>query len=336
MSEFLAHFFEEIELENVKYRKCKHCSDRTFSFNTSKTTLERHVSHNHPDQYQQFQSVISKEEARKDIVKFIITSNSPFVLVENEYLKNIMRRLEINYGTISRQFISNEIDKIYTMIHQKMKEEIKGQDICLIIDGWSYKNKFHEIGIVGRFINDEYQPVERLLSIKTIPQRCTSQTISNIIEKLREEFNFSTSYFLSDGGSNVRKACSTFGVCFYCFAHLVSLCIGDALHHTDFIHDFNRYRMIVQHFRCSHIARDLLEKSTQKKELKYDCSLEPKEENMKEKKKLLKKEVILKILQIYLAVYQLKMSLTFFHPIHKLDGSLLDNFLRELMKIINT
>ncbi|KAJ8044922.1 hypothetical protein HOLleu_07813 [Holothuria leucospilota] len=80
----------------------------------------------------------TKDKLDEQIAKMFYACNIPFVIVSHPEFRKMIDMLRPGYQPPTRQALSNELlDQIHEKITASVKENISGQDVTLMQDGWS-------------------------------------------------------------------------------------------------------------------------------------------------------------------------------------------------------
>ncbi|CAJ0747751.1 16278_t:CDS:10 [Entrophospora sp. SA101] len=107
----------------------------------------------------------SAESFRNFLIRWIVCSNQPFIEIENEELKNLLRLLWPGVPLPSADTIKNEIIKSFDKERSNLKELLQNipGHISFTLDCWTSANTIPFLGITSHWINIDWQLQETLI-----------------------------------------------------------------------------------------------------------------------------------------------------------------------------
>ncbi|CAG7832541.1 unnamed protein product [Allacma fusca] len=125
------------------------------------------------------------------LLKWIVTSNQPFLEVENSNFRDLIFYLNKNAETIGADTIRRDLLVTYNdmkLIKKKQFESLPGK-YSLCIDAWTSPNQIPFLGITIHYFNNERKQVHELLEFKHLLGKHTGEMMGDaIIEILRDYF----------------------------------------------------------------------------------------------------------------------------------------------------
>ena len=170
-------FFDEIK-ENYE-AKCniENCSNPIVIFKGKSTALERHVKNNHNQKYIEMSNIVTidrtfsgyeKKEISKYTVLMMIMENRPFDIINGNWYKLMMNKIQINWNSADHKTLDKYINEIYDEVEIGVKSELKEQIFfCQTSDGWKSKANDHYYSINLHYINCKWEYCS--INLGTIP-----------------------------------------------------------------------------------------------------------------------------------------------------------------------
>ena len=159
---------EELDKKKVACRLCY--SVLKYSGNT--TNLTHHLKRKHPTvsvskSTETFHSIFgptklpsSSRRAREitsAMAQFIVKDLRPYVVVENEGFKNLIKVLEPKYSIPSRQHFSEKvIPELYTKVSTQVKQDLKSSYVAITTDGWTSRATESYVTITSSHIDENW------------------------------------------------------------------------------------------------------------------------------------------------------------------------------------
>ncbi len=187
---------------------------------------------------------------QKSLIKFIVETNQPFNLVEHPSFQEMVKLISkdtkstnIPGRTQMTLLIQEEFVKMKTSLAEplsKMKSKIS-----LVIDCWTSSNQIPFQGVIGRFIDKNWNLITLPLDLTILKGPHTGQNIAHALLPVLDDFGivYKIASVTTDNASNM----DSFFVCFAklleerghtfdvpnqrirCLAHIVNLCAKDAI-----------------------------------------------------------------------------------------------------------
>jgi hypothetical protein len=142
------NYFEEIVKGEVAECKCEGCQHKTIKFMGSTSSLKRHMETYHKNILEEHGKLknnvidrtfsnIEKKEISKYSVLMMIMENRPFNMVQGEWYKTMMNKIQQNWEPTDHKTFDSYIDEIYEEIFTNVKKELEKQNFfCQTSDGW--------------------------------------------------------------------------------------------------------------------------------------------------------------------------------------------------------
>ena len=142
---------------------------------------------------------------------FVITSHSPFSIVENDYFRKLLDHLNERYVPPSRTTITEKIipDMLVKIKASIQKEIDECSDVCLSIDGWKAPFTLQEYYSLTCHYYKNGEIISRVLKMEKFNEKSTSENLANYITRSIEEWNlgrFGKLVILSDNAPNIMNA----------------------------------------------------------------------------------------------------------------------------------
>jgi hypothetical protein len=131
----------------------------------------------------------------RGVVYFVVSSASPFLIVENEYFKFLTERPDFKLP--SRKVIKDMLGKVYDEIYDDIKDKLAAIDyLAVTTDGWTanYQKKCY-LSLTAHYIDDNFEFKTYKLSIHQINKHDHLSTAKKLENKLKlfgifEKVNF--------------------------------------------------------------------------------------------------------------------------------------------------
>lgn len=165
-------------------------------------------------------------------LKLIISSGSPYRLVENKYFKEIINRYTSN-RLPTRENLKIIEDEFYEKTKSEIKEKLASlANLAITTDGWTAKAlKKSFISLTIHFLQTNWEPDSIELGIFNV---VGTHKASSLAEKLQLIFDFyeiddKISTIVADNASNMQLLAKKLDIHFWgCFAHLLNLIVKNA------------------------------------------------------------------------------------------------------------
>ncbi|CAG7734029.1 unnamed protein product, partial [Allacma fusca] len=137
---------------------------------------------------------ITNENYRKYLANFIVCTNQPFAIVEDESFREYTKFcLGLNVKKIDipgRTTLKASIDERYLQARQNLKEELKRvqSKVSLIIDGWTSKTQHSFLGIIIQWITDDWELVRIPLDLHLLQGDHSGKNIAQAVGRVVSEF----------------------------------------------------------------------------------------------------------------------------------------------------
>lgn len=136
---------------------------------------------------------ITREMFRHKIVMFMICSDQPFTLVEDEFFRDL-----IDYCSSGHQecqlfcakTAKRSIEALYTEYKSKMKSivENNGGKISYVIDCWISSNQLPFQGVIARWIDDDWELCQTVLDLTVLKGSHEGKNIAAAFWNVLKEF----------------------------------------------------------------------------------------------------------------------------------------------------
>ena len=228
-------YFETVDVNGVTYDKCKilvngaKCSAK-FKHHGSTTRMNEHLREAHA--LTQFKSKINPKKEVTDLVKllvhFVISTASPFSIVEDEYFKALIKK-SISFEIPNRKVLKEMVNKVYEEKCQEIINELKEIEyVALTTDGWTAKHqKLSYNSSTLHHLNDLFQSKTIHLGIHQVKGHDSSLTAAMLQNKLNNFKVFDKISFMAvDNASVMKKTCEKLKKEFVgCLNHLLNLIV---------------------------------------------------------------------------------------------------------------
>lgn len=188
---------------------------------------------------------IVSETFRHKLVTFMICCDEPFTLTENEYFRDF-----INYvsggNDECKLFCAKTTKGLITDFFQEYKSNMKGTlqtnkgKVSFVIDCWTSSNQHPFQGVIGRWINDDWELCSTVLDLTILQGKHDGKNIAAAFWGVIKEYNLQSKILsvTTDNASNMdtmfeelEKLFLDDGIIFdsknfrmKCFAHIMNLC----------------------------------------------------------------------------------------------------------------
>jgi ribosomal protein S27E len=214
-------YFEETVKGEEAECKCEGCEHKKVVFDGSTTALKKHIERHHKTILEENEKLKSKmidrtfsnfekKEISKYTVLMIIMENRPFSMIQGEWYKTMMSKIQQNWIPTDHKTFDLYINEIYEEIHTNVKKELKKQIFfCQTSDGWKSLANDNYYSINLHYINEDWEYVTiNLGTISIEEEHITGEVIMKNYKKLYRDFEIEETEIVEviDGGSNLQKA----------------------------------------------------------------------------------------------------------------------------------
>lgn len=224
-----------------------------------------------------------KRKIDEDIAAYFFARNIPFSHSEDYYFKKMVNSLRPGYTPPNRRALSGEmLDSMEAKISTNMAEQLKGQTVTLIQDGWS---NIHNQPVLANCLFDG-KHVYFLSAFNTGSNEKTATYCKEVakmaIKEASEKFGCKVTSFVSDNEAKMKKMRSeleaelktdgNFFLAYGCAAHYLNLLGGDICKKKNISVILGHITELSKYFRNHHKANALLlaQKGARKPQLPCD------------------------------------------------------------------
>jgi hypothetical protein len=228
---------------------CRHCS-ATYSRKSSTSTLSKHHNSAHKT------IPLCDESTDEDLILFLVTTDTPFSVIENPYFQKISK-----IRITSRNTIANRLPRMRANLVAKIKQQLASVSfVSLTADNWSSPGGDKFFGVTAAHIDEDWNFQEYLLDVRHI-KSSTSTVLSTIILDITTKFevNGKVVGITTDAGSDILASTQVndmFQV--WCINHLISLCLKEMLTKSALSPMFQKLKRISKHFHTPIKSHELL------------------------------------------------------------------------------
>lgn len=144
------------------------------------------------------------------ILAFVVSSNSPFSIVENKEFKDLISYVSNGQAKVpTTKTLMSDLDSRLDKIKVNLKQVIEtAKYVCTTADIWT-KRSISFMGVTIHFLDDQLNRKSYLLAFRRILGRHTHAVIAEVLLSINKEFNVmrtKITHIITDGASNFRKA----------------------------------------------------------------------------------------------------------------------------------
>ena len=124
------------------------------------------------------------------LLSFIITSFSPFEIVENFHLKRILQMLNPKYKLPCSKTVANSLlDIRYNEIVKKIKKDLEKVDcLCVTTDNWTSVQDFGYIGVTIHYIDENFVLRSNTISTEHINGSHSASVLLNTLYEIFQKW----------------------------------------------------------------------------------------------------------------------------------------------------
>lgn len=215
--------------------------------------------------FSSIKKISAKQRKENDDALMMLFSKSflPFSIVEDDYFKKFVEKLNPAYQLPSRKHVSKTLlDAEYLSCVNQVKENLVQVDsLCLTIDCWTSRAQEGYLAATAHYINQEFELETSLLQCYTLTGPHTAVNLSRELNDIVNEWKLDKKIRLvvSDNAPNVQNCIKELQLKnFGCFAHTINLIAKNSLNLPDVELFLTKLRAIVSHFRRSNTAIEKL------------------------------------------------------------------------------
>jgi hypothetical protein len=159
----------------------------------------------------------------KELVSLFIDSRIPFNRIDCPSFRDFAQRAQ-GENPPSRRTLTRYLHEFAEEEHKAMKDELFNIDtLCLCSDIWSSLDKRNFILLLGTFIDGSWKLRTRVLDIRALETRHTSQAIMQCFQSIAKDvgisFESQVTGFVTDSGRDIVKAVEDLNV------HVLQVCV---------------------------------------------------------------------------------------------------------------
>lgn len=179
-----------------------------------------------------------KDKLTDAIAVFIVTTCSPYSIVETEGFRHMMKVAVPNYDVPGRKTFS---DRIIPKLYLKMRDHVKyvisrAPFVSLTMDAWTAGNKRHFLGVTCAFISEEWHLESFALACREADFSHTADNLNLLLDDVLQDFDIQKIKVVAittDRAANMISAVSKFGTnSVPCFAHAVNTIVNKMMDHN--------------------------------------------------------------------------------------------------------
>lgn len=210
-------YFVAIQVGGVLYDKCNVLSNgmtctTKFIKHGSTTRMNEHLRKHHNKTEFSYTAKNKKEisDQVKLLVHFIVSSSSPFSIVENEYFQSLMSSKLIPFNLPSRKVLKEMLISVYDEIFNDIKNKLaKVNYLAATTDGWSANfQKKSYLGLTIHFLDECFESNSISLGIHQLNSHDAALTAKLLENKLNLFGIFNKiNYIAVDNASVMKQTC---------------------------------------------------------------------------------------------------------------------------------
>ena len=240
---------------------CKYCG---IHLNTKSGTssLRGHIANACPaipnPIRQKFQATLSKQPSselpfvfdpqlcRKEMIKYIIHAEIPFLKFEDPYLQPWLRTLQPIFKVRGRQTIRDDCLKKYVEMKKELQAELRSLDsrVCLTSDIWTSSQDLGYMVVTAHYIDAAFKIKKKIIWFKQLEYPHSGYAIEEELLRCLTDWEIRENIFTLtlDNASNNTTACELLVTdCKYdlmfggdhlhvrCFAHILNILVQDGM-----------------------------------------------------------------------------------------------------------
>ncbi|KAJ8930404.1 hypothetical protein NQ314_016799 [Rhamnusium bicolor] len=221
------------------------------------------------------------QEIHNDLVNLLIKNYLPIQLVDNEYFRSFVEKLNSNYQVRSRKTIANTLlPQLHNMARDNVRNSLDSINACCITtDGWTSCANKSFISVTAHYVTKDIKMKSSLLDCYEYSDRHTAENLCKELKRICREWNIANKIIAvaSDNASNIVAAIKITGwkhVPY--FAHNLNLIIQSALEVNGIAQMQNKIKKIVTFFKhstqaCNKLTAMQIQLSKPVLSLKQDC-----------------------------------------------------------------
>ncbi|CAH1104096.1 unnamed protein product [Psylliodes chrysocephalus] len=222
------------------------------------------------------------QEIHDALVKLIVKNYLPIQLVDSEYFRSFVEKLNNSYQVPSRKTVSNTlIPQLYTMVQENVRQSLENLvGCCITTDGWTSCANKSFISVTVHYIDKNNTMQSNLLDCYDYSDRHTAENLCSELKRITREWNIHNKIVAvaSDNAANIVAAIRLTGWKHIpCFAHTLNLIVQSSLEeNATIVQTQRKIKKIVEYFkRSTQASAKLSEMQTQLGKpilsLKQDC-----------------------------------------------------------------
>lgn len=206
------------------------------------------------------------------IAKYIALDMRPLDSVNDRGFVQLIHTLEPRYSLQSRTHITETLlPRMFRDLKATIKDEIaKVQFVSLTTDSWTGRNSKSFTTVTVQYLDSNWNFQTKVLSTREVTESHTGENLAEDFKAVLEEWDLSISgvSVTTDNASNVSLAMGMCGVIHVrCMAHTLNLATQRALGISAVSKLLGKIRRVVNYFRRSTTAANLLRKAVTQLEL---------------------------------------------------------------------
>lgn len=186
-------------------------------------------------------SPTDKEKLTDAVAKFVVSTCSPYSIVESDGFRNLMKVAAPNYDVPSRRTFS---DRKIPQLFIKMRDHIvsvvsHAPYVSLTMDAWTAGNKRHFLGVTCSTIMDNWRMGSFTIACREADMSHTAANLQILLEEVLDDFGIDKANVVSittDRAANMLAAVAKIGInSVPCIAHTINTAVNKVMEHGDIV-----------------------------------------------------------------------------------------------------
>jgi hypothetical protein len=167
------------------------------------------------------------------ITELVVTQNLLLSFITSEVFVRYSNVMDPRYAVPTTERVKNLINDSFQRMSAILRHELnEAESVSLTADLWTAHSREGYLGVTASWITSDFHLNEAVLALSQLPYPHTGQAIADRIKRISEFWSIDRKIFTitTDGGSNMKSACSRLGVKqVLCAAHTLNLIVKKGL-----------------------------------------------------------------------------------------------------------
>lgn len=202
---------------------CVLCGKYYKGYAANGKAVRAHMENAH--KYQDSEKRLDQININNKLFDFITNSGTSASILDSQDFRGFCRQL--NYNAPRRNTYTEYLELKFKEKKSNLQAELYNRSVSIMMDGWKSQACVQYIAVSCVYLNDDFIQKLYTLAVTEVSNE-KSETISDLIMKLKNEFNIKITSVTSDNAPNMVKSIKDIKISnVRCFVHSIQLAINN-------------------------------------------------------------------------------------------------------------